>query len=749
VNLYRLLALLPAIGILLSISASAAEGDFVLEQAGLQLVFDHASNYGLKAMIHKKSGTDLISAKEAAPTIFRLDTLAAEGLRKLTQTDAAEVKPTLAPDGMTLTLDYSNIGDLRLRATVTIQRDPKQAGFIWHIEAVSDDPSVSLKNVLFPFFSGCAGLGETPDDDVFVAPVLYGELHQNPYKEVFATKAKTLPKPGYYYPGGLAMQFTALYDPNAGFYLASEDPNANIKALLFQADRTTKGAATLSFSHHFPEQESRRFANDFPIRLAAFEGDWYDAADIYRKWAVEQQWAETTLDQRGDYPGWFKEPIPVFDYRNYARQPGWEYLSPEEAELFARTFIAQTRHPYVLFAPGWERFGPWAGPEFFPPRHGEESLAKMISNLHERSNRFMHMFCVSIWAHPRGEETEAYLKHGAPNRLFRPDGQEYNVDKTLGFLGKTHRMCPATEGWQAMVQKTTEECARRQFDLYQLDLFPITNPVPCYGKDHPHPEGWGRWWGEAWKELSRRALAAGRKIKPDMVFSAEEMCEIYIPYFDTYLTREERSGKARSDEKARLNVTGHAPIFQYVYHDYITGIGDFAEPTSLGDPRAPIAVAKQFTRAKHIGVRIPTKGEALTEATHSHRKFTLDAVNTLYELGGKRTLFARMIRPPKAQIILENGTRPVDWRTASPAIGAFESSDGEITVLLSNSGESRVQVRMEIPRSGYQPSLLVINGDQEEPSEVMAQGSDGRYTLRIPGRASIGIVYTAASLGPS
>jgi hypothetical protein len=373
----------------------------------------------------------------------------------------------------------------------------------------------------------------------------------------------------------------------------------------------------------------------------------------------------------------------------------------------------------------------------------------MIANLHEGANRFMHMFCVSIWAHPRGEETEAYLERGAPNRLFRPDGQEYNVDKTLGFLGKTHRMCAATEGWQAMVQKTTEECARRQFDLYQLDLFPITNPVPCYGKDHPHPAGWGRWWGEAWKELSRRALAAGRKIKPDMIFSAEEMCEIYIPYFDTYLTREERGGRARSDEKALLNATGNAPIFQYVYHDYITGIGDFAEPTSLGDPRAPIAVAKQFTRAKHIGVRIPTKGEALTETTHSHKKFTLDAVNTLYELGGNRTLFARMIRPPKAEVILENGARPIDWRTASPAIGAFESSDAEITVLFSNSGESRVQVRMEIPRNGYRPYLLVINGDQEEPSEVMTEGSDGRYTLRIPGRASIGIVYTAASVGTS
>ncbi len=740
IKAHLILMLLPMVALFLSWPTGAgAQKEIVLENEGLRLAFDPASNYGLKALVHKKSGNDLISDKGVGPTILRLDVSTSEGLRRLTQADAQSSSASVSKDGSEATFAYRRVGGLEVNATVSVKISQSANDSTWHIEATSADPSVALQSVRFPFFTGYTGLGESHEDDVFVAPVLYGELYQNPCAA--ARAAGTIPTPGYFYPGGLGMQFTALYDAKGGFYMACEDPKANIKALLLEVPGRAKDRVTLSYGHFFPEEESQRFANDFPIRLAAFDGDWYDAADIYRTWAAKQKWCERKLEEREGYPEWYKEPIPVFDYRNYPRRPEYEFVPPHECELFTREFIGETRHPYVLFPPGWEKFGPWAGPEFFPPRGGEDSLAKMAANLHERGNYFMHMFCCSIWVHPRDQETELYLKEGAPNRLFMKNGEEYNFDKNLGFLGKTHRMCAGTEGWQATVEKATEECVRRGMDLYQLDLFPISNPVPCYGEGHPHPMGWGRWFGEGWQKLCSRARAAGLKIKPDTIFSAEEMCEIYIPYFDTCLTREERRGKAIYDEEAVQTQTGKAPVFQYVYHDYITAIGDFAEPCSLGDPKAAIAIAKQFTRAKHIGVRIPTKGEEVTKETIRDRQFTYDAVNTLYALGGRRTLFARMLRPPKAEVIIAETRRPVDWRTSQPAIGAFESSDGEITVLISNSSDGDLAVELEAPGEGYRPSELVINGQKSSPAQAGVTPNGGKARIAVGARASMGIVY--------
>ncbi|MFC1736867.1 DUF6259 domain-containing protein [Candidatus Hydrogenedentota bacterium] len=273
-------------------------------------------------------------------------------------------------------------------------------------------------------------------------------------------------------------------------------------------------------------------------------------------------------------------------------------------------------------------------------------------------------------------------------------------------------------------------------------LFPITNPVPCYGKDHPHPMGYGRWFGEGWKELCRRAREVGRATRPDMVFSAEEMCEIYIPYFETCLTREERRSKAIYDNEAMGTLSGKAPIFPYVYHDYMTGIGDFAEPCSLGDPRAPIAIAKQFARAKHIGVLIPNKALETTGTTVKDAKFVLDAVNTLYELGASNTLLARMIKPPKIRALIPSGKPaagpPVDWRTSRPALGAYESSNGVRALLLSNSGDQDVLVGIGPIGKGYRPIRLTING---QSTSVEGDGDGGFSKLTIPARSSIGIVY--------
>ncbi|MFC1736868.1 DUF6259 domain-containing protein [Candidatus Hydrogenedentota bacterium] len=437
-----------------AVAIADGAGTVTLEGPDLKLTFDAGSGYGLKELSIPGAQIDLLAGERDLNTLFLLEIRRNGRSTRVTQADAKECIPTLSEDKKRFEIAYSGIGGFDLSAKVIVELDTDQDGTTWKIEINGDDKN-PLKRIYFPYMAGYSGLGESPKDDVFAMPVYFGLLQQNPFAA--AMDGMTMPSPGHAYPGGLSMQFVSLYDKKGGFYLACEDTEANVKTFRLGPDKLDKSRASLSVEHFFKEDSATSFATEYPIRLRSFHGDWYDSADIYREWTVKQEWCARKLEDREDYPEWFKGPIPVFDYRNYEDKHRYEAVSPEESEVLVRNFLGKTKHPYVLFAPGWELNGPWRGPEFLPPRGGEEGFERMISNLHNRNNRFMHMFCVSIWSYPLEKETELYRKLGAPNRLFMENGDTFNLEKQLSYLGRTHRMCPATDAWQSMVEQVTRE----------------------------------------------------------------------------------------------------------------------------------------------------------------------------------------------------------------------------------------------------------------------------------------------------
>jgi len=730
----------------------AVRANLRIESETLLIRFDQDSKGGVNSIVDLASANDLISNKDAASSLFLIDARHDGNALKLTQADATKWKVTLSGKRTKCTVSSSGLGGLNISATATIAIGETPEESVWSLEIENNEPGFTFEEVKFPYLNGVEGLGESPEDDVMAVSELFGKLYQNPYAR--ARKGSWVPTAGSRYPNHYSMQFLALYDEAGGFYSACEDTKMHVKVpILRKEGRDENLRVTWCWSHFRPASESQHFSTNYPIKLRAFKGDWQDAADIYREWAEEQYWCAKKSVEREDYPEWFKQPLPVLDYRNFGRGESGTIplLDADAAEEDARKFIGETKHPYVLYEPGWEQFGPWVGPEFFPPRSGgEEALERAISRLHEDGNRFMHMFCVSMWAHPHGQETEMYKREGAPARLFMRNGVEYNLDKSLSKLGKTHSMCAATPAWQYRGAITAEQCASRKFDILQLDLFPQNPPKPCYGKGHPHPMGYGTHWGEGWTEFCRLAREAAKTKYPDTVMSAEEMCEIYIPFFETALTREERANEAIYDEKKRQTFTGAAPIFWNVYHDYITAIGDFAEPCALGEPQVSIAISKQFTRAKHIGARIPNADDVVTEEAKKDLEYLMNAVETLHLLGPERSLFARAVKLPRANLISHNmglnariydPERPVDWRTAQPSLGAYKTQNGEYVLLLSNSSSEMKYVEVALPRGYSKDHRQYITHDPLITPEPPPSYPADIDLIEVPGRHSVGVVY--------
>lgn len=105
-----------------------------------------------------------------------------------------------------------------------------------------------------------------------------------------------------------SMQLFPYYTENGnGIYFASEDEEGNLKRiemtgngneLHYRYNQEVPGIFTPGVDYDSP----------YPMRLGVFKGKWFEAAQIYRQWAIQQEWAERgKVEFRTDIPAWIKD----------------------------------------------------------------------------------------------------------------------------------------------------------------------------------------------------------------------------------------------------------------------------------------------------------------------------------------------------------------------------------------------------------------------------------------------------------
>lgn len=109
------------------------------------------------------------------------------------------------------------------------------------------------------------------------------------------------------------MQFLSLYGPqkirgqekSLGLYYGIHDPEGNTKSI---DSYMTKSNGAFKFSYTPPgsDEGNMLYELEYPIIIKPFEGDWYDAASIYREWVIpNSDWTKKgKLSERSDIPSW-------------------------------------------------------------------------------------------------------------------------------------------------------------------------------------------------------------------------------------------------------------------------------------------------------------------------------------------------------------------------------------------------------------------------------------------------------------
>ena len=284
-------------------------------QNSLEFQFNIEKGFAISKILSSASSRDFIVS----------DIQALSSLYEITVKDTPfteEKREIRASEMSRFTLDENIVGSEKV-LTITTLHDNENISVVSTIRLseegakfnidVQNNGSMVVQSVRYPIVAAKPILGTDPADDIIVMPYFEGYQLKNPSISAETTYHKDLE-----YPGKMTLQMMALYDsedPSSGLYFSMDD-NAGYKKR-FGFERLYKEGLyeyhEFSFLHSTSESLGNHLSIPYNVIISTFQGDWYDAADKYKQWALSQPWTATKLQDRIDVPQWLYDIDAMID----------------------------------------------------------------------------------------------------------------------------------------------------------------------------------------------------------------------------------------------------------------------------------------------------------------------------------------------------------------------------------------------------------------------------------------------------
>lgn len=414
---------------------------------------------------------------------------------------------------------------------------PDESRLRLRLTAAAQAVDEGILNVTFPVVAGIVPITAGAAGDVVLNTRGIGNLVPSPLVSGAQVEIN--------YPAG--MQFTALQGNNIGLFFADEDREANRKSMQWSPENTS---GSLIFTITRPvlgwggKELVKTYASPGDAVIGPFIGDWYDAAQLYRRWAITAPWtAKGPIHIRNDIPKWFSEAT-------YWTMGSLNSIEGVNGEIEKHAFLG----PGGIFHAYYQSLAPNQDnlyPEIFPPRIGSEGFRNAVKNLQEKGIRVVPYINGWCW----DQDTESYrtLQAAEKGQIMSSAG---GVETNASYGGGTQlaQMCPGTKLWQdKLIEICCHGVASYGLDGWYLDFLTI-HTSDCFNPNHGHPIAGGNYWTQSIRKLYSRLRSELKAINPDVMMTGEDNAEFVIDLFDAQLV---------------LCATGtKAPIYQAVYHDY-------------------------------------------------------------------------------------------------------------------------------------------------------------------------------------
>ncbi len=520
-----------------------------------------ASSGRILAIRNLVSGLDLISAVLDSPP-WRLEieheTNWIERFERFSYTQETH------PDG-SQTADLIWEISVGLTITSTVRLLAHSDSLLFTLDVVNHT-NLPLDKVEYPIIAGIGLLSKERVATALVHSQGTGFLFHNP---LLTFQAENGPQQGLRYSpypegfNGSTMQFMGYYaEERGGFYFATRDSGKSMKWFNFYKDFAS-AALFASVMHQAPHVAAGLdFSPGYEIEISVLrEGNWYEAAERYKRWAAQQPWtARGRLAVREDICKWLYDEIGLTTF-------GVNAAHDRSAWLDAFHQMAGVPVMHIL-GPNWARTGqdyqnhlPGGNlDDWLPATFSGENLKVIRAN----GDRWVP-FEFDLLCSADGAEAEPVLE----SRQVLPE-KKYSFDHYWFPF-----MCPATDFWKEFhIKRDTALVRDFQPDGVYYDISANNVLMACRSRDHNHAPGGGAEIADAFAEQidqTQRSMsqAAGRYIP----MGTEMITELLIPRVDFYQARAEASPSSafEADFWRAWLVAGKVekiPLFAFVYHEY-------------------------------------------------------------------------------------------------------------------------------------------------------------------------------------
>ena len=611
-----------------------------------------------------------------------------------------------------------------LDVTITVSRTV-QHGIRFDGEITNRSEKYTVFYFNAPQIDGMGKIHGDGSEDFLATPHYLGRLIKNPASGKLFKGERHFRSNN----SGHSMHFDALYSRNEGIFFGVWDPRQNSKRWdLGSSEKHGFSWSCVNIPDNMKCKPPQKYKVPYPVELRSFSGDWYDAAQIYRQWAIQQEWCNqgTLTRRRGtDIPAWFLDTtlwlhVSVNDILGAKKS---------DCERFFKDF---KDHRIGIWLTHWgldnSKYD-FPNPDRFPLTDNDQKVIKKLQDSGFPISAYIQLtaWTRSMPSYQAYPDAEKNLLRNFYGQILSWGGSGFRKDSMLAYPG---------ELWQQVLTGFTNRMVRTGFKVAYLDSGnhggTHLNFTPYCTKN----SGGGSDYVDNNRKLLTRIRQEGRKINSDFCTTTESFWEGNLHCLDAVLCVNSPSAYLEEDRVTAI------PLAPVVYNDYALlfathyGRGDLT-----GQAQGLIAkTAQALLWGIMPGWELPHAMYRFSDPERVRRtsKQRMEA----FDAGRKFFVYGKMLRQP--EIISDIPELMIPWgigwsqnvyEVKSPAVltSAFRAPDGTMGIVLYNLDHKPHNISVKLDDRECQAAEYKV----VYPEQLSVTGNGNILKLIIPAQCPV------------
>ncbi len=368
----------------------------------------------------------------------------------------------------------------------------------------------------------------------------------------------------FVFPNMICSQFIAYLLDDCGLYFGMHDESRTTKHIDF---RYCGEALKIQLRTFTNTNYGEDYSSPFDSILQVFNGDAYEACDIYRNWFYKHlPNGLKKIEDNYALPYWYHESPLIVSYpvrgesdRDTKMLPNsgfYPYLNVLD-EL--KNISNKTNSKVMALLMQYESTAPWAPPYVWPPIGGEEMFSEFISTCHQNN------ILVGLYASGLGWTNKSFRdsNYHKEDEFERDNLKEIMCTNTDGFMKSTvvddirfgYDLCPACEKSKSLLVNEANKVFAHHVDYMQLlDQNHGGCSYFCYSDKHGHVPAPGQW----------------QQVETNKLLDSIDRCGALLGA-ESGASEPMISNLLFSDNRFILNyfIGKPFPLYSYIYHEFV------------------------------------------------------------------------------------------------------------------------------------------------------------------------------------